>query len=219
MAGFTGAARSRHSGCGSGRGLPREVARNTTEPLGALLRGYPRRAASAMASGGSPARRRSPYWSKLQATIPSPKQRTREGEAHRGLERVKLQRRIDGVELLPRRTALGTGAGRYGTPPGVWAARIDEWGSCEAGGEVSVTGAAPAVSNRAGAVSSPGVGSRRNSRRGEAPDRCRGFRRLHGSEAKQMWWLSRAGTRRHVVATAAGCSAPGRGKAAAAARV
>ena len=112
MAGFTGAARSRHSGCGSGRGLPREVARNTTEPLGALLRGYPRRAASAMASGGSPARRRSPYWSKLQATIPSPKQRTREGEAHRGLERVKLQRGIDGVELLRRRTALGTGAGR-----------------------------------------------------------------------------------------------------------
>ena len=117
MAGFTGAARSRHSGCGSGRGLPREVARNTTEPLGALLRGYPRRAASAMASGGSPARRRSPYWSKLQATIPSPKQRTGAGEAHRGLERVKLQRGIDDVELLRRRTALGMGAGRCGTPP------------------------------------------------------------------------------------------------------
>ena len=49
---------------------------------------------------------------------------------------MKLQRRIDGVELLRRRTALGTGAGRYGTPPGVWAARIDEWGSCEAGGGV-----------------------------------------------------------------------------------
>ena len=199
--------------------MPREVARNTTEPLGALLRGYPRRAASAMASGGSPARRRSPYWSKLQATIPSPKQRTREGEAHRGLERVKLQREVTGVDGERRRTALCTGAGHCGAPPVVQAPRVDEWGSCEAGGGVSETGAAPALSNRAGAVSSPGVGSRRNSRRGEARGRCRGFRRLHGSEAKQMWWLSRAGTRRHVVATAAGCSAPSRGKVAAAAGV
>jgi hypothetical protein len=49
--------------------------------------------------------------------------------------------------------------------------------------------------------------------------RCRGFRKLHGSKAKQMWWLSRAGTRRRVVATAVGYSAPSRGKAAAVARV
>ena len=98
---------------------------------------------------------------------------------------MKLQRRINGVELLRDSSGrLGTGAGRCGTPPGVWAARIDEWGSCEAGGWVSVTGAAPAASNRAGAVSSPGVGS------GEIPGearlwgRCRGFRMLYGSEAK-----------------------------------
>ena len=180
MAGFTGAARSRHSGCGSGRGLPREVARNTTEPLGALLRGYPRRAASAMASGGSPARRRSPYWSKLKATIPSPKQRTREGEAHRGLERVKLQRRIDGVELLRRRTALGTRAGRCGTPPGVWAARIDEWGSCEAGGGVSVTGAAPAVGNHGGTARSAAWGWSRG----------KGFGKLPGLMAELLRGLS-----------------------------
>ena len=48
--GLTGAARSRYSGCGSRRGLPRELAHNTTELLGVLLRGYTRRAASAMAA-------------------------------------------------------------------------------------------------------------------------------------------------------------------------
>jgi hypothetical protein len=39
------------------------------------------------------------------------------------------------------------GGGRCRGAPGSWTARIDVWCSCEAGGGVSGTGAAPAASN------------------------------------------------------------------------
>jgi len=50
------------------------------------------------------------------------------------------------------------GAGRGRGSPGSWAPQVDAWFSCEAGGGVIVTGAAPAVGNHGGAASSPAGG-------------------------------------------------------------
>ena len=63
------------------------------------------------------------------------------------MERAELQREVTGVDGERRSTALCTGAGRGGAPPGAWTSRIDAGCSCGGGGGVSVAGAAPAVSN------------------------------------------------------------------------
>ena len=64
-----------------------------------------------------------------------------------GLELAELQREVTGVDGERRSTALCTGAGRGGAPPGAWTSRIDAGCSCGGGGGVSVAGAAPAASN------------------------------------------------------------------------
>jgi len=62
-----------------------------------------------------------------------------------GLERAELQHEVAGVDGERRSTALCTGAGRGGAPPGAWTSRIDAGSCCEVGQGVSAGQGPPAA--------------------------------------------------------------------------